>query len=90
MNGRPVNGRPVNDTHAHNRGDTAQGVDGSHRVDTARTPGAGRRAARSAARTLREIEYPHGIHPALVSGVSVDDQRIRYGVDKPISSWSAP
>ena len=29
-------------------------------------------------------DYPHGIHPALVPGVSVEDQKIRYGVDKGI------
>ncbi|ROR55084.1 choline/carnitine/betaine transport [Luteococcus japonicus] len=33
---------------------------------------------------LREVNYPHSIHPALVPGVSVEDQRIRYGVDKAI------
>ena len=33
---------------------------------------------------LREITYPHDIHPALVPGVSIEDQRIRYGIDKPI------
>lgn len=33
---------------------------------------------------IDEIEYPHGIHPALVPGVSIEDQRIRYGVDKVI------
>lgn len=33
---------------------------------------------------LREIDYPHNIHPALVPGVSVEDQRIRYGVDRVI------
>lgn len=33
---------------------------------------------------LREVNYPHAIHPALVPGVSVEDQKIRYGVDKGI------
>ncbi|MBC3186118.1 BCCT family transporter [Corynebacterium sp. zg-331] len=33
---------------------------------------------------LREVTYPHSIHPALVPGVSVEDQRIRYRVDRPI------
>ncbi|WP_420176157.1 BCCT family transporter [Luteococcus sp. OSA5] len=28
------------------------------------------------------MNYPHKIHPALVPGVSVEDQRIRYGIDK--------
>lgn len=31
---------------------------------------------------LRDITYPHSIHPALVPGVSVEDQKIRYGVDR--------
>ncbi|WP_431732331.1 BCCT family transporter [Canibacter zhuwentaonis] len=29
-----------------------------------------------------EVNYPHNIHPALVPGVSIEDQKIRYGVDK--------
>lgn len=34
---------------------------------------------------LRDItEYPHGIHPALVPGVSIDDQKVRYGIDRGI------
>lgn len=31
------------------------------------------------------MRYPHSIHPALVPGVSVEDQKIRYRVDKPVS-----
>ncbi|KAA9395343.1 BCCT family transporter [Kocuria coralli] len=31
---------------------------------------------------LDEINYPHNIHPALVPGVSVDDQKYRFGVDR--------
>lgn len=27
-------------------------------------------------------QYPHNIHPALVPGISVDEQRRRYGIDK--------
>jgi len=30
------------------------------------------------------VNYPHSIHPALVPGVSVEGQKIRYGVDKAI------
>lgn len=33
---------------------------------------------------IRHAAYPHGTHPALVPGVSVEDQRIRYHVDRPI------
>lgn len=33
---------------------------------------------------LAEVNYPHNIHPALVPGVSIEDQRVRYGVDKAI------
>lgn len=33
---------------------------------------------------LAEVNYPHNIHPALVPGVSIEDQRVRYGVDKVI------
>lgn len=29
-------------------------------------------------------EYPHDIHPGLVPGVSIEDQKVRYGIDKPI------
>ncbi|XRD21499.1 BCCT family transporter [Kocuria sp. KSNUG] len=31
---------------------------------------------------LSEITYPHNIHPAVVPGVSVEDQKVRYGVDR--------
>ncbi|WP_394274651.1 BCCT family transporter [Luteococcus sp.] len=40
--------------------------------------------AKAAKTFLREVNYPHQIHPALVPGVSVEDQRIRYGIDKGI------
>ncbi|MEL4505509.1 BCCT family transporter [Luteococcus sp. H138] len=40
--------------------------------------------ARATRKFLREVNYPHKIHPALVPGVSVEDQKIRYGVDKVI------
>ncbi|MGO1948049.1 MAG: BCCT family transporter [Mycobacteriaceae bacterium] len=30
---------------------------------------------------IREVTYPHSIHPALVPGVSVEDQKIRYSID---------
>ena len=39
---------------------------------------------KKAKRFIEEIEYPHGIHPALVPGVSIEDQLIRYRVDKGI------
>lgn len=42
------------------------------------------RSSSTATRFLKEVTYPHSIHPALVPGVSVEDQRIRYRVDKPI------
>lgn len=35
----------------------------------------------SAKSFIREVTYPHSIHPALVPGVSVEDQRIRYSID---------
>lgn len=36
-------------------------------------------------RILHDLdEYPHNIHPALVPGVSIDDQKVRYGIDTPI------
>ncbi|MCT1691164.1 BCCT family transporter [Brevibacterium sp. p3-SID960] len=58
----------------------------SHRPDLAHQPDdsflTGRRKA--AQRFFHELTYPHNIHPALVPGVSVEDQRIRYRVDKVI------
>ncbi|GAA5228464.1 BCCT family transporter [Paeniglutamicibacter antarcticus] len=40
---------------------------------------------------LRKIEanYPHKIHPGLVPGISVDDQRIKYGTDRLVFSIAA-
>ena len=37
-----------------------------------------------AKRFVDEVNYPHSIHPALVPGVSVEDQKVRYGIDVPI------
>ena len=42
------------------------------------------RAGQQARRFLSEVNYPHRIHPALVPGVSVEDQKVRYGIDRPI------
>lgn len=40
---------------------------------------------RKAGQFLGELNrYPHNIHPALVPGVDVDHQKIRYGVDRPM------
>ena len=39
---------------------------------------------RQAKRFLDEVNYPHSLHPALVPGVSVEDQKVRYGIDVPI------
>ncbi|XNZ00205.1 BCCT family transporter [Micrococcus luteus] len=33
---------------------------------------------------IEEVTYPHDIHPALVPGVSIEDQKVRYGIDKVI------
>lgn len=33
-------------------------------------------------RFVHEVTYQHGIHPALVPGVSIEDQQVRYHVDK--------
>lgn len=43
-----------------------------------------RRADRATRHFLWEINYPHQIHPGLVPGVSIEDQRVRYKLDKPI------
>ncbi|MEE1618335.1 BCCT family transporter [Brachybacterium sp. J153] len=39
---------------------------------------------RQAKRFLDEVNYPHSLHPALVPGVSVEDQKVRYGIDRAI------
>ncbi|HIX01051.1 MAG TPA: BCCT family transporter, partial [Candidatus Nesterenkonia stercoripullorum] len=46
-----------------------------------------RRAGRRAGRALNSLSpyarpYPHSIHPALVPGIGIDEQRRRYGIDK--------
>lgn len=43
-----------------------------------------KKRTREAKRILKDIIYPHNIHPALVPGVSIEDQKVKYGVDKPI------
>ena len=46
-----------------------------------------RKKSRQAGRTLRALDYrrpdyPHNIHPALVPGIGIDEQRRRYSIDK--------
>nr|WP_197709362.1 BCCT family transporter [Tessaracoccus timonensis] len=54
-------------------------------VPPRRTAAAAARAtARRAGQVFKEMGYPHGIHPALVPGVSIEDQKVRYGIDKVI------
>ncbi|OLT15973.1 choline transporter [Serinicoccus sp. CUA-874] len=44
-----------------------------------------RRAGKSLGRLdYQRPEYPHGIHPALVPGISIDEQRRRYGLSKTV------
>ena len=40
---------------------------------------------------LQKIEenYPHDIHPGLVPGISVDEQRIKYGTDRLVFTLAA-
>lgn len=45
-------------------------------------PRGARATMRAAGRVFQDIRYPHGIHPALVPGVDIEQQRVRYGVDK--------
>ena len=47
----------------------------------------GKRTGRLAGRSLGRLDaarprYPHDIHPALVPGISIDEQRRRYGIDR--------
>ncbi|MDP3892917.1 BCCT family transporter [Nocardioides sp.] len=47
----------------------------------------GKRVARRAGDTLARLDYqrpkfPHDVHPALVPGISIDEQRRRYGLDR--------
>lgn len=42
------------------------------------------RAPGGARQMIKKVIYPHDTHPALVPGISIDDQRVKYGVDKPI------
>ena len=45
-------------------------------------PAAPARGLRGAKSFFSEITYPHNIHPAVVPGVSIEDQLVRYGVDR--------
>jgi len=49
---------------------------------------AGRRT-KDVADDVSSVSYPHGIHPALVPGVSIEDQRVRYGTDKVVFGATA-
>ncbi|MDY5839666.1 MAG: BCCT family transporter [Corynebacterium camporealensis] len=43
-----------------------------------------RERVRNARKILADITYPHNTHPALVPGVSIESQKVKYGIDKPI------
>lgn len=48
-----------------------------------RAPADAPRASSESSRSfLDEITYPHSIHPTLVPGIAVEDQRNRYGIDR--------
>lgn len=47
-----------------------------------RHPSRFKRASRKTKAVVRELTYSHGVHPALVPGVSIEDQRVRYGTDR--------
>ena len=55
---------------------------GSHRVRTDLPSGAAATARRLIRQAGKAGNWPYGVHPALVPGVSVDDQRRRYPTDK--------
>lgn len=63
-------------------GSTGEGTDTSARERVAS-------AGRKTAELVRDVNYPHGIHPALVPGVSIEDQRVRYGTDKVVFGVTA-
>ncbi|CAN5532847.1 BCCT family transporter [soil metagenome] len=48
-----------------------------------------KQVAGKTADAVREINYPHGIHPALVPGVSIEDQRVRYSTDRVVFGVTA-
>ena len=52
--------------------------------EKARRAGVEARRAGKALETLdyRRPKYPHNIHPALVPGIGIDEQRRRYGIDR--------
>ncbi|WP_290658690.1 BCCT family transporter [Kocuria sp.] len=46
--------------------------------------------ARSRPRKITdELTYPHGIHPALVPGVGVEDRKVKFGTDKVVFAITA-
>lgn len=45
----------------------------------------GQRVRRGTKEFVANWPYPHETHPAVVPGVSIDDQRVRYRVDRPIT-----
>ncbi|QIR69009.1 BCCT family transporter [Kocuria sp. KD4] len=38
---------------------------------------------------IDELTYPHGIHPALVPGVGVEDRKVKFGTDKVVFAITA-
>ena len=47
-------------------------------------------SARSRPRQIiDELTYPHGIHPALVPGVGVEDRKVRFNTDKTVFTVTA-
>ena len=52
-------------------------------ADKAPTPPSREGIGTAAKRLLKQVDqtYPHGIHPALVPGIGVEEQRNRYDTD---------
>ena len=73
---------PAGQRRARGRGHARLSASGRRRtLGTTGARGTGRTSG-GTKNFLAEIGYPHNIHPAVVPGVSVSDQKLRYGVDR--------
>ena len=58
--------------------------------DSTTTPGSTGTPTRSRPRKIiDELTYPHGIHPALVPGVGVEDRKVKFGTDRVVFAITA-
>ena len=75
--------RPAHQQHQPSRSESASGSGSGNEGEGGSLPAPKPSVRQRAAKVLRrEPRYPHNLHPGLVPGIGVDEQRVTYGTDR--------